>query len=78
MAADRRSKDRHQITTSASLAGMLALMIDERETRIREDKDAAKTEVLLSNAGLSIEDIAALMGKRYDAIRVSLTRNRRQ
>jgi hypothetical protein len=78
MAADRRSKDKHHITTGASLAGILALMIDQREDRVRDDKDAAKTEVLLSNAGLSIDDIAALMGKRYDAIRVSLNRNRRQ
>ena len=78
MAADRSAKDRQEISMGASLAGVLALMIDDRESRVRDDKDAAKTEVLLANAGLSIDDIAALLGKSYDAIRVSISRSRRQ
>jgi DNA-directed RNA polymerase specialized sigma24 family protein len=76
MATDRRSKERHQITPSAAQAGILALLVDARESRTKDDKDATKTEVLLSNAGLSIEDIAAVMGKKYDAIRVSLNRSK--
>lgn len=76
MAVDRRSKERHQLTTGAAAAGILALLVDARETRIKDDKLATKTEVLLDNAGLSLDDIAAVMGKKYDAIRVSIQRNR--
>lgn len=76
MAGDRRSKERHQLTTGAAAAGILALLVDARETRIKDDKLATKTEVLLDNAGLSIDDIAAVMGKKYDAIRVSIQRSR--
>jgi hypothetical protein len=76
MAVDRRSKERHQLTTGAAAAGILALLVDARETRIKDDKLATKTEVLLDNAGLSLDEIAAVMGKKYDAIRVSIQRNR--
>ncbi|MEX2645050.1 MAG: hypothetical protein WD249_02185 [Gaiellaceae bacterium] len=76
MAVAKESKVQHQIPSGAAMAGILALLVDERETRIKSDKDAPKTEVLLANAGLSIEDIAAVMGKKYDAIRVSLSRSR--
>jgi hypothetical protein len=73
----RKSKEKHQLTTGAAAAGILALLIDAREARVKDDKDAAKTEVLLDNAGLSLDDIAAVMGRKYDAIRVSLQRSRR-
>lgn len=76
MVVDRRSKERHQLTTGAAAAGILALLVDARETRIKDDKLATKTEVLLDNAGLSLDDIAAVMGKKYDAIRVSIQRSR--
>jgi hypothetical protein len=74
----RRSKEKHQLTTGAAAAGILALLVDAREARVKDDKDATKTEVLLDNAGLSLDDIAAVMGKKYDAIRVSLQRSRRR
>lgn len=76
MAPGSKSKERHQLTTSGAAAGILALLVDAREERIRTDKQATKTEVLLDNAGLSLDDIAAVMGKTYDAIRVSLQRSR--
>jgi hypothetical protein len=76
MTVDRRSKERHQLTTGAAAAGILALLVDARETRIKDDKLATKTEVLLDSAGLSLDDIAAVMGKKYDAIRVSIQRSR--
>jgi hypothetical protein len=78
MSATRTSKEKHQPTTGAAVAGILALLVDARETSVKDDKDATKTEVLLDNAGLSLEDIAAVMGKKYDAIRVSLQRSRRK
>lgn len=73
---DRKAKERHHITSGAAAAGILALLVDAREARTKDDREAVKTEVLLDNAGLSIEDIAAVMGKKYDAIRVSLNRSR--
>ncbi len=76
MAVERRSKERHQLTTGAAAAGILALLVDARETRIKDDKLATKTEVLLDNAGLSLDDIAVVMGKTYDAMRVSIQRSR--
>jgi DNA-directed RNA polymerase specialized sigma24 family protein len=78
MPTTRRSQERHQLTTSAAAAGILALLVEARESRIRDDKDAVKTEVLLDSAGLSLDDIASVMGKKYDAIRVSLQRSRRK
>jgi DNA-directed RNA polymerase specialized sigma24 family protein len=77
MAPSRRSQDRHQLTTAAAASGILALLVEAREARIRDDKDATKTEVLLDSVGLSLDDIAAVMGKKYDAVRVSLQRSRR-
>jgi len=76
MTVDRKSKERHQPTTGAAAAGILALLVDAREARVKDDKQATKTEVLLDNAGLSLDDIAAVMGKKYDAIRVSIQRSR--
>jgi hypothetical protein len=78
MSPTKTSREKHQPTSGAALAGILALLVDAREARIKDDKDASKTEVLLDNAGLSLDDIAAVMGKKYDAIRVSLQRSRRQ
>ena len=72
----RKSKEKHQLTTGAAAAGILALLVDAREARVKDDKNATKTEVLLDSAGLSLDDIAAVMGKKYDAIRVSLQRSR--
>jgi hypothetical protein len=78
MSPSRRSQDGHQLTTAAAASGILALLVEARETRIKDDKDATKTEVLLDSAGLSLDDIAAVMGKKYDAVRVSLQRSRRR
>lgn len=76
VASERKSKDGRQPTTGAAAAGILALLVDAREARVKDDREATKTEVLLDSAGLSIEDIAAVMNKRYDAVRVSLQRNK--
>lgn len=74
MAVAGKAKEKHQVSSDAAVAGILALLVEGRETRVKDDKGATKTEVLLSNAGLSIEDIAAVTGKTYDAVRVSLNR----
>jgi DNA-directed RNA polymerase specialized sigma24 family protein len=64
----------HVIPQEAALAGILALLIDAREARIGEEKDPQKIEILLSRAGLSNDDIAAVTGKRSDAVRMTIAR----
>ncbi|HEX6681099.1 MAG TPA: hypothetical protein VF063_10670 [Gaiellaceae bacterium] len=59
-----------------TLAGVLALLADEREHRVKGDRSAEKTELVLARAGLSIEQIAAAVGKNYDAVRKAITRAR--
>ena len=76
MVSTRSTRAKQQVTSEAALAGLLALLVDEREERVKGDKDARKTEILLADAGLSIEDIAAVMGKNYDAVRVAINRAR--
>jgi hypothetical protein len=56
------------------MAGILALLIDEREDRVREDKDAQKTEVLLSKAGVQVDAISHLLNKKPDAVRKTIQR----
>lgn len=59
-----------------TLAGILALLADEREHRIKGDRTAEKTELVLARAGLTIDQIAAAVGKNYDAVRKAITRAR--
>lgn len=77
MAVRDKTQERSRISPENVMAGILALLIDEREDRTRDDKDAAKTEVLLARAGVSIEEIATVTGKRYDAVRMTITRDKK-
>jgi hypothetical protein len=77
VATRAKAQNRSAIGLESALAGILALLIDEREYRTRGDQDAAKTEVLLAQAGLSIEDIATVTGKKYDTVRMAISRGRK-
>ncbi len=74
MAALARPRTQTHIPADAALSGILALLVDEREERVKEDKAAAKTEVLLGKAGVPVENIQALTGKKADAIRKAIQR----
>jgi hypothetical protein len=63
-----------EVSVDAATLAILALLIDEREQRIKETKGARKTEVLLAAAGLSGSAIASLVGKNVDAVRKTLQR----
>jgi DNA-directed RNA polymerase specialized sigma24 family protein len=76
MAVTRHSRSVDPIGADVAMAGVLALLVDEREARVKEDKTVAKTEVLLANVGLSVDDIQALTGKKSDAIRKTIQRGR--
>jgi DNA-directed RNA polymerase specialized sigma24 family protein len=54
--------------------GVLALLVEQREQRIDGDRSAAKTELILARVGMSPDDIAAVMGKNKDAVRMVITR----
>jgi hypothetical protein len=74
MAPTARPRIRTHLTADAALSGILALLVDEREERVKEDKSAAKTEVLLAKAGVPVENIETLTGKKADAIRKAIQR----
>jgi DNA-directed RNA polymerase specialized sigma24 family protein len=65
------------LTGDKALVGMLALLVAEREDRLSDDKDVRKTEVVLASAGLTANEIAALMGKKVDAVRKAIQRGRK-
>lgn len=62
--------------TEVLLKSILALMIDQRETRPGPDP-ARRTELLLADAGLAPSEIAELTGKQASAVRMTLSRARR-
>ena len=76
MVRPRSGEERRQPSLDASVAGLLALFVDAREHWTQDDKTAIKTEVLLDRVGLSLEDIAVVTGKNYNAVRMSIARSR--
>lgn len=74
MEPTEREQDRTGIAAEKSLAGILALLVEEREQRVEGNKDVTKIEVLLARAGLSYEDIATVTGKKADTVRVAIHR----
>jgi DNA-directed RNA polymerase specialized sigma24 family protein len=58
------------------LKAILSLMVDERESRLNEER-GPRTEVLLAGAGLSAVEIAELTGRNAAAVRMALSRARR-
>ena len=77
MAARTKDQNGSGIGLESAMAGILALLIDEREERTREHKDVPKTEVLLAKAGVSIEEIATVTGKNYDTVRMAISRGKK-
>jgi DNA-directed RNA polymerase specialized sigma24 family protein len=60
--------------TAQLLLALLTLVVDEREARASERPKQAKTEVLLSRAGLSSTLIATLVNKQPGAVRTVVSR----
>ena len=69
-----KKTEQEAVGLDAVMRAVVALLADEREARIANDKDARKTEVMLADAGLSIGEIATLLGKRYDTVKTTLLR----
>lgn len=58
--------------TDRALQGILALMVADRAERDPEPE--VPTELVLDAAGLPHSEIAAMMGKKPDAVRMKVTR----
>jgi DNA-directed RNA polymerase specialized sigma24 family protein len=58
------------------LKAILAIMVDERESRPPEQRKR-RTELVLADAGLGPAEIAELTGKQPAAVRMALSRARR-
>lgn len=74
MASNRKDQEQSVVSTEAAMAGILALLVEAREERMKGDKNAEKIEILLSVAGLSNENISAVTGKQANAIRMTIAR----
>ncbi|MFC6157187.1 hypothetical protein [Kribbella jiaozuonensis] len=60
--------------TEELLLGILTLLADEREQRIKDSSSEPRTELLLSNAGLGNDVIARAVNKNPDAVRMVIAR----
>jgi hypothetical protein len=76
MATTKNDQDPKPIAVESAMTGILALLIAEREERTADDKNAVRTEVLLADAGLSLEEIVVVTGRKYDAVRMAVSRGR--
>lgn len=68
------------LNPSVAMAGVLAVLVAEREERLSgtdEKNKPAKTEVLLASAGLAPNEIAQLMGKNLAAVQKAIERGRK-
>ncbi len=66
-----------QIDPQIVTQGILVMLVAQREDTLNE-KDRRPTEVLLSDAGLNISQIAAVMGREYEAVKSAIRRERQK
>ncbi len=76
MAHTQQSRTKPHISADVALAGILALLADEREARLKDGQAEVRTEVLLSKAGLSGPEIQAVTGKSPDAVKKAIQKGR--
>jgi hypothetical protein len=60
-----------------TMAGVLAMLVAEREERVNQATVPEKTEVILGRVGLPIGTIAAITGKQYGAVQMTISRSNR-
>jgi DNA-directed RNA polymerase specialized sigma24 family protein len=65
------------IEVGEAMLALLRLAVAEREERADPELRARKTEVLLSEAGLSNGQIAKVTGKKVNAVGMTISRAKR-
>ena len=73
-ATTKKQKKPLELAHDKAAAGLLALQLEDRETRIDQKHEPRKSEVVLSGAGLSNSEIAALLGKQPSAVGMTISR----
>lgn len=74
--ADQNGTPPVPATAEQLLTAVLAVLLDEREQRVKDQPQARKAETLLADAGLPIPVVAALLGKQTAAVRMAVSRAR--
>lgn len=62
-----------QLTLEQSMAGILALLAAARE----EGESSRKTEVILADAGLTVSQIALILGKKSNTVSKTIARSKK-
>lgn len=65
------------LSADKAAVASLALQIADRDQALL-GTDPTRTEVVLSQVGLSIKDIARLTGRNYDAVKTAIRRARKK
>jgi DNA-directed RNA polymerase specialized sigma24 family protein len=65
------------LTSDEAMLALVALLVDQREERLKGVPDAVKTEALLGRVGLAAPQIAVLTGKNVEAVRKTLQRQKK-
>jgi DNA-directed RNA polymerase specialized sigma24 family protein len=66
-----------EMSADQAAVASLALQIADRDQALL-GSDPRRTEVVLSEAGLSIKDIARLTGRNYDTVKTAIRRARKK
>jgi hypothetical protein len=61
-----------------AIAGVLAMLVAEREDRLKPPQEPRKIEWILDDAGVGVPAIAKLTGKNSAAVRMSIARRKRK
>lgn len=72
--ANRMDDTSNVLSVESLLLALVALEVDRRENTVNEN--GMKTELLLSNAGLGATQIAKIMGKNPNAVRMMISRSK--
>ncbi len=78
MAVSYKEQDGRATPIEAVLRAILAVLVEERDARLKasDAKDVTKIELLLANAGMDKDEIAAVTGKTPDAVRKVIERRK--
>lgn len=62
------------LDTATALTGLLALAAAARDDAVTAPEDRRRTEVVLSDAGLTLGQIAVVTGRKYETVKTTLRR----